>query len=349
MNTGKVSILLPCLNARRFLKERVDSILNQPYDHWEAIVLDSFSDDGSWEYFSGIAANDSRFLLHRIPRDGLYAALNRGLELATGEYIHIATCDDTMHHDFLVEAVASLRMFPDAGIAATDVRFIDANGDDFKDAKTRFGSGSVRTSICGEVMNEINFRPVPHDCLLHLSFKTVYYSLTQLVVRAGCILPKHRFATDIGSIADFVWSLQLTSEVATVHLPRKLATWRIHGDQLSFKEDLTRPVSMLAACEKTLDSFPFLEPRDKKAFLLPGQRIRNKGHLLPPNLITLGCCGLVFFLSCMLKRHPDWKRGLKVGRFGSTILKDSWISFLLGMWNITPSREQPSATTSLGK
>jgi glycosyltransferase involved in cell wall biosynthesis len=93
---AKVSILLPSLNQRKFLDERVQSLFKQTLAGWEAIVLDSGSSDGSWEFFQSIAKRDSRFHLHQIPREGLYAALNRGFDLATAEFIHIATADDSM-------------------------------------------------------------------------------------------------------------------------------------------------------------------------------------------------------------------------------------------------------------
>jgi len=47
----RVSILLPCLNARQFLEPRIDSLLAQTFCDWEAIVLDSHSTDGSWDFF----------------------------------------------------------------------------------------------------------------------------------------------------------------------------------------------------------------------------------------------------------------------------------------------------------
>ena len=75
----KVSILLPCLNARAFLESRIDSLLVLTFSDWEAIVLDSYSNDGSWEYFQSIATRDARFKLNQIPREGVYAALNRGI------------------------------------------------------------------------------------------------------------------------------------------------------------------------------------------------------------------------------------------------------------------------------
>jgi len=50
----RISILLPWLNARQFLEEQIDSILAQTFTDWEVIVLDSYSDDGSWEFFQVI-------------------------------------------------------------------------------------------------------------------------------------------------------------------------------------------------------------------------------------------------------------------------------------------------------
>src|ERR1700752_2855052 len=102
-SSPKISILLPSLNARKFLEPRVDSLLRQTFSDWEAIVLDSQSRDGTWEYFQSIAQSDSRFRLNQVPPDGVYAALNRGLELAAGEFVYVATCDDTMAPEFLAE------------------------------------------------------------------------------------------------------------------------------------------------------------------------------------------------------------------------------------------------------
>src|SRR5262249_47880344 len=124
----KVSILLPCLNARRFLEPRIKSLLTQTCSDWEAIVLDSHSSDGSWEFFQSVASQDLRFQLRQIPEEGLYAALNRGLELVSGEFLHIATCDDTMSPRFLDAMLCALEQCPEAGIAACDLTLINEHG-----------------------------------------------------------------------------------------------------------------------------------------------------------------------------------------------------------------------------
>src|SRR6266403_6261486 len=235
----RVSILLPCLNARPFLDARIESLLTQSFSNWEAIVLDSHSSDGSWEFFKSIASTDSRFRLYQVPRDGLYAALNRGMQLASGEFLHIATCDDTMAPEFLTDMLKAYAQCPGAGIAVCDLLFIDRNGDELSPAdlighftvhatKDLLSLDTVRTSVPGEICRHLNYRPAPHDCLLHFAGRSVYCSLTQLVVRTALAKAAGPFDTTVGSVADFGWLLHLTNLTGSVHLPKRLATWRFH-------------------------------------------------------------------------------------------------------------------------
>jgi len=170
-STPRVSILLPSLNAREFLEPRIDSLLNQTFTDWEAIVLDSQSTDGSWEFFKSVAQTDSRFRLHQIPREGLYAALNRGVDLASGEFLHVATCDDAMAPEFLSKMLEALARFPKAGMAASDVLLINRDGNELsrKDLRGRLAKRAaknllsldiVRTAFPWETEQNINYRIV---------------------------------------------------------------------------------------------------------------------------------------------------------------------------------------------
>ena len=264
MGAPKISILLPCLNARPYLEPRIDSLKAQVYSDWEAIVLDSGSSDGSWEFFKSIASADPRFRLYQVPREGVYAALNRGMQLATGELLHFATCDDTMSQEFLARMVEALGQCSDAGIAVCDVMLINRNGNELSAQdltghlsrgaiKRLLAHGNVGSAFPGEeLQQEINYRPAPHDCLMHFLGRSVYFSLTQLVVRVSLANATGLFATTVGSVADFGWLLRLTNLTGTVHLPQKLAMWRFHGDQLSIRRDPTRRFAMRMLCERAL-------------------------------------------------------------------------------------------------
>ena len=262
MHTSKVSILLPCFNGQPFLRECIESLLKQTHSNWEAIILDSYSIDGSWLFLCSVAAGDSRFQLYQIPRDGLYAALNRGIQLARGEFLHIATADDKIRPEFLAALLDLLGACPEAGIAACDVRLINRDGGELtaKDmagylpAETivdMLGLGTVRcASPVGS--RHANYRPPPHDCLLHYSAKSVYFSLNQLVIRTQLAKAMKPFDTTVGSIGDIDWLLRLTTLTGTAHLPQKLAMWRFHGHQLSVHQDREQLPLLKAMLEREL-------------------------------------------------------------------------------------------------
>ncbi len=111
-----VSICLPTLNARRFLEPRMASIMAQTLTDWELIVCDSYSDDGTWEYLERYA-DDARVKMYRVPRAGLYAGWNECLRRGGGEYIYVATADDTMTPDCLEKLVGALENAGDQSTA----------------------------------------------------------------------------------------------------------------------------------------------------------------------------------------------------------------------------------------
>jgi glycosyltransferase involved in cell wall biosynthesis len=340
MSAAKVSLLLPCLNARPYLEPRIDSLTAQVYSNWEAIVLDSGSTDGSWEFFKSIAAGDPRFRLYQIPREGVYAGLNRGMQLATGELLHFATCDDTMSPEFLIRMVEALDQCPDAGIAVCDVRLINRNSKNLSAQdltghlsrgaiKRLLAHGNVGSAFPGEeVQQTINYRPAPHDCLMHFLGRSVYFSLTQLVVRLSVANATGFFTTTEGSVADFGWLLRLTNLTGTVHLPQKLAMWRFHGDQLSVQRDRTRRPAMRMLCEGALPEIcerhqDRLTRRDS-AMLLLICRSRLESSLLGRLRFR---CQVVIRLFGMLLKEPAstfraiWRAHFRVGSPGWSLLQ----------------------------
>ena len=107
-NIPLVSILLPNLNTRPFLEERMATILNQTCSDWELIIADSYSDDGSWEYLNRFPVRDSRITACQIPR-GLYQSWNFCLGNARGKYNNgDATTFEQQRYLFYPERVAMM-------------------------------------------------------------------------------------------------------------------------------------------------------------------------------------------------------------------------------------------------
>ncbi len=92
----KVSVVMPVYNASRFLKDSVESILNQSLDDLELICVDDGSTDDSLEILNNFAKNDRRVKVFSLPHQGGGNARNYGLDKITGEYLFCMDADDTL-------------------------------------------------------------------------------------------------------------------------------------------------------------------------------------------------------------------------------------------------------------
>jgi glycosyltransferase involved in cell wall biosynthesis len=223
-----VSIILPNLNTNlAFLKERVETIINQTYTDWECIVVDGFSTNGSWEYLKETGEADTRFKCHQFPKEGIYKAWNSGLALAQGTYIYIAPSDDTMQPTLLAKMVGGLQQYPECAIAHCCLSVIDEHGNK-SNKKDWDNFGFSRFS---QLSHQKHIRYAPHDGILYSGIGTVYTSITQLLIKNEVFEKIGYFHTNLGAIADFEWGMRVALAFNTLHIPEYLATWRIHDEQ----------------------------------------------------------------------------------------------------------------------
>ena len=109
MTPSKISIVMPTLNQRRYLRAAIDSILEQSC-RAEIIVVDGGSTDGSLEI---LKSYEDRIRYLSEPDDGQSDALNKGLSLATGEVIGWLNSDDVYKPAAFPHV---LRMFDDPSV-----------------------------------------------------------------------------------------------------------------------------------------------------------------------------------------------------------------------------------------
>ncbi|WP_048190896.1 glycosyltransferase [Methanobacterium sp. SMA-27] len=94
MNDVKVSIIVPVYNVEKYLRQCVDSIVNQSLKEIEIICINDGSTDNSLQILEGYAQRDKRIKIINKRNEGLSAARNTGMEYATGEYIGFVDSDD---------------------------------------------------------------------------------------------------------------------------------------------------------------------------------------------------------------------------------------------------------------
>ena len=90
----KISILVPIYNVEKYLRECLDSILNQTLKDIEIICINDGSTDSSLEILNEYSSKDSRVKIINKANSGYGASMNKGLEAASGEYIGIVESDD---------------------------------------------------------------------------------------------------------------------------------------------------------------------------------------------------------------------------------------------------------------
>lgn len=117
MRSGElISVIVPVYNVADYLKQCLDSILNQTYKEFEVILVDDGSTDTSYSICDEYVKRDSRFHLFRQENRGQSAARNAGLELCKGGYITFIDSDDFVSPEYLQKMVENL-MNTDADIA----------------------------------------------------------------------------------------------------------------------------------------------------------------------------------------------------------------------------------------
>ncbi len=119
MMTTRLSVIVPNYNHSAFLKERLNSIINQSYGNFECLILDDCSTDNSREIIDGYLRIDSR--LRSIYNDensgSTFAQWNKGVAHTNGEFVWIAESDDVADPDLLKELINVLETDPEIALA----------------------------------------------------------------------------------------------------------------------------------------------------------------------------------------------------------------------------------------
>jgi glycosyltransferase involved in cell wall biosynthesis len=200
------------------------TLLAQTFTDWEMIVCDSYSDDGSWELLQKFKG-DPRIKLFQVPRSGLYAGWNECLQRAQGEYINIATSDDTASPNLLEKLLAPLEQRRDIHLSVCDFQEIDEQSRPTSHRCVRY------REFLGKWLNVPHLRSGQTEFLANTVFITTLYTMAAVLFRRSLLANTGLFRTDQKSFADTDWALRASLATDIAYVPGQWTTFRLSPEQ----------------------------------------------------------------------------------------------------------------------
>lgn len=202
-----ISVVMPVYNGEKYLREAIDSIINQTFGDFEFLIINDGSTDKSDEIIRSY--NDSRIVyLQNDGNKGLVFTLNYGISKAKGEFIARMDADDISAPTRFENQVKALEANPDIGICGTWAKII--------------GSANVFKVECE---NE------KIKCLLLFLNQFIHPS----VMFRKSILEKNqiRYETNDFPAEDYALWIRLAPFVEMMNIPELLLNYRVHPNQIS--------------------------------------------------------------------------------------------------------------------
>jgi glycosyltransferase involved in cell wall biosynthesis len=125
----KISIITVVYNNEKTIENAITSVLSQQYKDIEYIVIDGNSTDNTKNIIEQYASNIGKFISE--PDGGIYDAMNKGIELATGDVIGVLNSDDLYYNDMVIANVAKRFIEkPDLLMVYGDLVYVNAENTD---------------------------------------------------------------------------------------------------------------------------------------------------------------------------------------------------------------------------
>ena len=165
-NQALISVIIPVYNVEEYLRECVDSVLNQTYQNFEIILIDDGSTDSSGKICDEYAEKDSRISVIHKENGGPSKTRNTGLVNANGKYIYFLDSDDYIENnalEFLVNTAESNN---------ADLVFFDAHSfaDDGAEIKQGYVvKGTYKAKSGYETLTELH-KNKDYHCAIYLLF-----------------------------------------------------------------------------------------------------------------------------------------------------------------------------------
>lgn len=226
-----VSVIMATYKRIEYLREAIQSVLNQNFTDFEFIITndqDDISIDQVGKTINEFSKVDHRIIADiKIEKRNIAKAWNDALCLASGKYTAIIGSDDVWEPEKLDEQLRVLRSNKDS-LVWTDASIINPRGE------------KVKTSFSEMYASEKNFK----ECN-NLTYEN--YIPSQSIIFDSDLGKSIKFNEEIPFFCDYIFLLEAYHRVKFIHIKKELVRYRIHGGNLTLnrKEEWKRQMLML--------------------------------------------------------------------------------------------------------
>ncbi len=204
-----VSIILPVYNANAFLKQAIESIINQTFSDFELIIINDGSTDESKKIILSFHDNRIKYFENEINL-GLIKTLNKGINLCKGKYIVRMDADDICEPDRLEKQFNFMERHPKIGVCGSWATVIDE-----------------KNQPTGKIINQTD----PDFISIHLLFSVPLIHPSTFF--RSEILQNNLYA-EVILAEDYELWCRLNEQTNIANIPLCLLRYRWHGDNISY-------------------------------------------------------------------------------------------------------------------
>lgn len=200
-----VSIVMPVYNGEKYLRQSINSVLNQTFKDWNLIIVDDCSTDSSPEIMKEYAQSDDRIqVIYNKVNSKIPTSLNNGFEKASGKYYTWTSDDNIYEPDAIERMVKYLDEHNNVGLVYSDMKFIDEEGNE--------------TGL---------FRSEPKDIFSNNCIGACFMYRADVAKRVG------GYSKDWFLVEDYEYWLRIRNMCDIGHVDGLLYQYRRHGGSLS--------------------------------------------------------------------------------------------------------------------
>lgn len=200
-----INVIMPVYNGEKYLRQSIESVIQQTYKDWELIIVNDCSTDNSRDIMQSYADADSRIrIVDNSSNLKLPRSLNAGFREARGEYLTWTSDDNLYKADALEELSGYLDHNPEIGLVYSDMDFVDAS---------------------------LNF--IREQCLEPEMLLCADCVGASFMYRREVLDKVGEYDPDMFLVEDYEYWIRISEQYNVGHLNKNLYTYRMHASSLT--------------------------------------------------------------------------------------------------------------------